>query len=121
MPLRMVLEHGMVAAEDVVLWGARNLDRPEVEFIAQHGIGDDPAPVLERADAVYVAIDLDVLAPGEMAVFMPEPGGPSLGDVELFLSDVGESGKLAGAGFTGLAPDPANAEKLQKLTNALGL
>ena len=64
MPLRMILEHGMVAAEDVVLWGARNLDPPEVEFVATHGIGDDPAPVLESADAVYVAIDLDVLAPG---------------------------------------------------------
>src|SRR5206468_2173989 len=49
MPLRMIIDHGMVAAEDVVLWGARNLDPPEVEFIAAHGITDDPARVLERA------------------------------------------------------------------------
>ena len=121
MPLRMIIEQGIVQAEDVVLRGARNLDPPEVEFIASHGIGDDPAPVLERADAVYVAIDLDVLEPGEMAVFMPEPGGPSLVDVEQRLSRVRESGKLAGAGFTGLAPDPANAPKLHLLTVSLGL
>jgi arginase family enzyme len=121
MPLRMIIEHGMVTAEDVVLWGARNLDPPEAEFIASFGIGDDPASVLARVDAVYVALDLDVLEPGEIAVFMPEPGGPSLADVEQLLARVRQSGKLAGAGFSGLAPDPANVEKLEKLTVALGL
>lgn len=121
MPLRMIVDHGMVKAEDVVLWGARNLDPPEVEFIAARGIGDDPEPVLARANAVYVAIDLDVLEPSEMAVFLPEPGGPTLDDVERVLLRVRQSGKLAGAGFTGLAPDPANVEKLQRLTGALGL
>jgi arginase len=121
MPLRMIIDHGMVAAEDVVLWGARNLDPAEAEFIAARGIGDDPAPVFERTDAVYVAVDLDVLDPGEMAVFMPEPGGPSLADVEQLLAQVRENGNLAGAGFSGLAPDPANAEKLHRLTAALGL
>jgi hypothetical protein len=34
---------------------------------------------------------------------------------------VRDSGKLAGAGLTGLAPDPANVEKLHRLTAALGL
>ena len=121
MPLRMIIEQGMVPAEDVVLWGARNLDPPEVEFIAAHGIGDDPAPVLERADAVYVAIDLDVLEPGELAVFMPEPGGPSLAEVEQLLLRIRQSGKFAGLGFSGLAPDPANVEKLRQLTAAAGL
>jgi arginase family enzyme len=121
MPLRMIIDHGTVAVEDVVLWGARNLDPPEAKFVAAHGIGDDPAPVLASADAVYVALDCDVLDPGEMAVFMPEPSGPSLADVEQLLAQVRESGKLAGAGFTGLTPDPANVEKLQRLTAALGL
>lgn len=121
MSLRMIIDHGMVAAGDVVLWGARSLDPPEVDFIAARAIGDDPAPVLARVDAVYVAVDLDVLAPGEMAVFMPEPGGPSLEAVEQLLSEVRESGKVAGAGLTGLAPDPANVAKLQRLTAALGL
>ncbi len=42
MPLRMLLDRGTIAAADVVLWGARNLDPPEEEFIAAAGIGDDP-------------------------------------------------------------------------------
>ncbi len=121
MPLRMIIDHGTVDAGDVVLWGARNLDPLEVEFIAASGIGDDPAPLFARVDAVYVAVDLDVLDPPELAVFMPEPDGPTLADVELLLVGVRESGKLAGAGLTGLAPDPANVEPLQRLTAALGL
>jgi arginase len=120
MPLRMLLDRGTVAAPDVVLWGARNLDPPEEEFIAAAGIGDEPSVLLDRADAVYVALDCDVFDPDELAVFMPEPGGPSLDDLERLLADVQESGKLVGAGFTGLAPDPANVEKLHRMTAALG-
>jgi arginase len=120
MPLRMLLDRGTVVAPDVVLWGARNLDPPEEEFIAAAGIGDEPSVLLDRADAVYVALDCDVFDPDELAVFMPEPGGPSLDDLERLLADVQESGKLVGAGFTGLAPDPANVEKLHRLTAALG-
>jgi arginase len=120
MPLRLVLGRGTIGAADVVLWGARDLDPPEVEFIAAAGIGDDPTRLLERAEAVYVALDCDVFAPDELAVFMPEPGGPSLDEVEQVLGDVRESGKLVGAGFTGLAPDPANVEKLERLAATLG-
>jgi len=121
MPLRMLLERGTVAAADVVLWGARNLDPPEQEFVAAAGIGDDPEPLLGGEGAVYVALDCDVLAPGELAVFMPEPGGPSLAELEGLLSRVRESGKLAGVGFAGLAPDPANVGPLERLAEALGL
>ena len=38
MPLRMLIDAGDVAPEDVILLGARNLDPPEVEFIADAGI-----------------------------------------------------------------------------------
>jgi arginase family enzyme len=120
MPLRMLLDRGTVAAADVVVWGARNLDPPEEEFIAAAGIGDEPGELLGRAEAVYVALDCDIFDPGELAVFMPEPGGPRLEDLELLLGEVKESGKLVGAGLTGLAPDPANVEKLHRLTAALG-
>jgi len=120
MPLRTLLDRGTLAAADVALWGARNLDPPEEEFIAAAGIGDDPDALLARADAVYVALDCDVFDPDEVAVFMPEPGGPSLGEVEQLLARVRDSGKLMGVGFTGLAPDPANVGKLGRLTAALG-
>jgi arginase len=120
MPLRALIDRGTVGAADVVLWGARNLDPPEEEFVATAGIGDDVGALLERADAVYVALDCDVLGPDEIAVFMPEPGGPTLAEIEQLLSHVRESGKLVGVGFTGLAPDPANVEKVERLAAALG-
>jgi arginase family enzyme len=120
MPLRMLLDRGTIAASDVVLWGARNLDPPEADYIAAAGIGDDPKALLDRAEAIYVALDCDVVDPDEIAVFMPEAGGPSLGELEELLSRVRESGKLVGVGFTGLAPDPGNVEKLERLTAALG-
>jgi arginase len=122
MPLRMLLDRGTIAAADVVLWGARNLDPPEVEFIAAAGIGNDPDTLLDdaRIEAVYVALDCDVFDPDEIAVFMPEPGGPSLAEVEPLLTRVRVSGKLVGVGFTGLAPDPANVQKVQRLAAALG-
>jgi arginase family enzyme len=120
MPLRMLVDRGTVGAAEVVLWGARNLDPPEEEFIAAAGIGSDPGVLLDRAEAVYVALDCDVLAPDELAVFMPEPGGPSLDEVEHLLIQVNESGKLAGLGLTGLAPDPANVERVHRLTAAVG-
>ena len=120
MPLRMLLDRGTIQALDVVLWGARNLDPPEEEFIAAAGIGNDPEALFARADAVYVALDCDVLDPDELSVFMPEPGGPSLSDVEELLARVRDSGKLVGLGLTGLAPDPANVEKLKRLTAAVG-
>jgi arginase family enzyme len=120
MPLRMILDHGAVDAQDVALIGARNLDPPEAAFIAAAGIHDSIEPVLEHVDCVYVALDVDVLEPSELSVFMPEPGGPTLADVERLLVELRERGTVVGAGLTGLAPDPANVEKLERLTTALG-
>lgn len=121
MPLRMLIDNGAVAAHDVALVGARNLDPPEVEFIAAAGIHDTPDAVLDRVDCVYVALDCDVFEPSELAVFMPEPGGPTLIQVERLLGGIRSSGSVVGAGFTGLAPEPANVEKLERLAATLGL
>ena len=121
MPLRTAIDAGAVEPADVALWGARNLDPPEVEFIAASGIHDSPEPVLERVDHVYVALDADVFDPGELAVWMPEPDGPSLADVERLLVGIRERATVVGVGLTGLAPDPASVEKLERLTTALGL
>lgn len=120
MPLRMLIEGGAVAAQDVALVGARNLDPPEVEFIQRAGIHDNADAVLDRVDCVYVAIDCDVFEPSELAVFMPEPDGPSLQQVERQLGGIRTSGSVVGAGFTGLEPDPDNVHKLERLAAALG-
>jgi arginase len=120
MPLRMLIDGGAVKAQDVALVGARNLDPPEVEFIERTGIHADPGAVLDRVDCVYVALDCDVFAPSDLSVFMPEPGGPTLTQVERMLGGIRASGSVVGAGFTGLAPDPANVEKLERLAATLG-
>lgn len=122
MPLRMLLDGGAIEAHDVALVGTRNLDPPEVEFIATAGIDDDVERVLSQVSAVYVALDCDVLDPDEMTVWMPEPAGPTVADVEKIFIGIRESGvPLAGVGLTGLAPDPANVEPLERLCAALGL
>ena len=120
MPLRMAIDSGAVRADHVALVGARNLDPPEVDFIGRAGIHDDPNAVLDRVDCVYVALDCDVFEPSELSVFMPEPDGPTLQHVERALGAIRASGSVVGAGLTGLAPDPENVNKLERLTAALG-
>jgi arginase len=120
MPLRMLIDNGAVAAQDVALVGARSLDPAEVEFIAATGIHDTPDAVLDRVDCVYAALDCDVFEPSELGVFMPEPGGPTLTQVERMLGSIRTSGSVVGAGFTGLVAEPANVEKLERLAATLG-
>jgi arginase len=121
MPLRMIVDGGAADPHDVALIGARNLDPPEVEFIASAGIHDDVQPVLDAVDCVYVALDCDVFEPSELAVFMPEPGGPTVAEIERLFGRIRAARTVVGVGITGLAPDRGNVEKLERLTTALGL
>jgi arginase family enzyme len=124
MPLRMLLDGGAVAPGRVALVGARNLDPPEVEFIAASGLhlgSNAVADALTGADAVYVALDADSAEPGELAVFMPEPDGLRLDELEELLRDVASRARVAGLGFTGLLPEAENEPKLARLAAALGL
>jgi len=124
MPLRMLIDSGAVGPADVVLVGARNLDPPEEEFIRASGLHMGEAgigPALEGAGCTYVALDVDVLEPTEMSVFMPEPNGPSRGEVERILRDVAGRTSVLGAGFTGLTFEPANIQPLTAFAAALGL
>ena len=124
MPLRMVIDAATVATEDVALVGARNLDPPEVEFIAASGIrtGREGAErVLDQVDCVYVALDCDVFDPSEVGSFMPEPGGLRVDEVAELFSLIGSRGAVVGAGLTGLTPDPMNVAPLERLCSALGL
>jgi arginase family enzyme len=116
MALRMLLDAGDVAPPDVVLLGARNLDPPEVEFIAKAGIRQELGSLPER---IYVALDLDVVRPGELDVFFPEPGGgPSLAELEQLLASLP---RPAGAGLTGGTRSERNEALLPRLGTALGL
>jgi arginase family enzyme len=124
MPLRMLIDSGAVAATDVALIGARNLDPPEEEFIAASGIHVGEAgigPALEGASCTYIALDVDVLEPSEMSVFMPEPDGLSSAEVERILRDVAGRTKVLGAGFTGLTFEPSNIQPLTRFAAALSL
>jgi arginase family enzyme len=109
MPLRMAIDEGSVRPEDVALVGARDLDPPEAAYLAENGIDDDVFRALDGADAVYVALDVDVLEPGAMPCFMPVPGGLSAEEVASILAGIERSKQVAGLGLTGLVPgaDPA--------------
>ncbi len=121
MPLRAAIDEGSVLAGDVALVGARNLDPPEVEYMRETGIDDSLERALAGVDAVYVALDCDVLDAAEVPVFMPEPGGRSVAEVERLLRDVVASGvAVAGVGLTGLRPD-ADPATLERLLAAAGL
>ena len=124
MPLRMIIDSGAVEAQDVALVGARNLDPPEEEFIAASGIHMGEAgigPALEDVKCTYVALDVDVADPNELAVFMPEPDGLSVSELTRLLMEVRARTNVLGAGLTGLSFERSNIEPLSKLTAALGL
>jgi arginase len=124
MPLRMILDSGAVSPDDVALVGARSLDPPEEEYIASSGLHTGEGAIdraLEGVDCVYVAFDADVLEPSELAVFMPEPDGLSLDEVEAILRSVEERSSVLGAGLTGLSFEPSNVEPLARLAAALKL
>jgi arginase len=115
MPLRMVIDAGDVQARDVILLGARSLHPPEEAFIAEAGIR---RALGELPEKVYVALDADVVEPGELEVFMPEPGGIPLAGLETLLASIP---RPIGAGFSGLRPSPRNEQALARLGHALGL
>jgi arginase len=121
MPLRMLLDEGVVRTEDVALVGARNLDPPELEYLAETGIDESVDRALEGVEAAYVALDLDVLDPAEAAVFMPEPDGPSVADVERVLRVVAGATTVVGMGVTALLREPRNVPVVTRLLAAAGL
>jgi arginase len=124
MPLRMAIDSGAVDPKDVALIGARSLDPPEVEFIAETGIhtGDDAIErALDGVSCVYVALDVDVLDPEEVPSFMPEPGGLSVADVDTLLARVADEGTVVGAGLTGLRPEPLSVGPLERFAATLRL
>ena len=120
MPFRMLLDGGVVAAEDAALVGARNLDPPESAFMAAVGIDDSIDRALADVDATYVALDLDVLDPGEVDVLIPEPDGPSAAEIDELLRNIASRTTIAGIGVTGLLPTERNAALAVRMLAAAG-
>ena len=120
MPLRMAIDEGSVDRPNVALVGARDLDPPEQEYVAAHGIDADLDRALDGASAVYVALDVDVLEPGPVPCFMPVPGGLEVEEVEAILGAVASRLPVAGLGLTGLAPG-AEPTMLVRFAAAAGL
>ena len=123
MPLRMLIDSGAVATDDVALVGARNLDPPEEVFIAERRVGtgaDAVGPALDGTGGAYVAIDFDSMEADEVAPFMPEPGGLAVADVEALLRGARAQKPILGAGFTALLPEERNVVAISRLTAALG-
>jgi arginase len=124
MPLRMVIDSGVVRADDVALVGARSLDPPEEAFIAERSLALGAAG-LERAaddaDGVYVALDADALDEREISSFMPEPDGLSVAEAEALLAALADAAPVVGLGFSGLIADERNIEPVTRLSRAAGL
>jgi len=121
MALRAAIEAGSVSPGNVALVGARNLDPAEQDYLVETGIDDDVPRATADANAVYVALDIDVLDPGVLASFFPEPGGMSIDEVEAVLRGVvGTRVPLAGMGVTGFRPE-ADTTVIARLVAAAGL
>jgi arginase len=120
MPLRILLDDGVVASSDVALVGTRNLDPPEKEYVAQMGIDDSLERAIAGVDALYVALDLDVLDPEEADVFMPEPDGPSVAEIEAVLLQTRSHASIAGIGVTGFLRTERNVSIVSRVLAAAG-
>lgn len=120
MPFRMLLDAGVVATEDAALVGARNLDPPERAFAEQVGLDDSLDRALAGVDAVYVALDLDVLDPTEIDVLVEEPDGMSSDELEALLRDLATRSTIAGAGVTGFFATERNGAVARRMLSAVG-
>lgn len=112
---------GAVAADRVVLVGARDLDEAERAFVdtgAVRVLGTDTdadavaaAVVATGADAAYIHVDLDVLDPAVLTgVGLPTPFGLRLDELTAAIRAVRDRLPLVGASIAGFAPSsPAAA------------
>jgi arginase len=121
MPLRMLLDDNVVAAENVALVGARNLDPPEQDYLDESGIDDSVERALAGVDAVYIALDLDVLDPHVAEVFVPEPNGPTVDRIAAILRETVARAPLAGIGVTGHLRAEKNVSVATRLLASAGL
>jgi arginase len=124
MVLRAAIDNGDIAAERVVLAGARSWDPGEEIFAAESGLRtvgvtdlEDPEALVDAvaatgADAVYVHIDLDVLDPAELdGLLDPEPFGVSPSALVAAIKALRARFPLAGATLAAYAPSALDTEQ----------
>ena len=116
MVLRSLVDDGAVAAERVVLAGARSWDPEEERFAGEAGVRTIPADDVDAAsladavaatgaDAVYLHVDLDVLDPAELrGLLNPEPFGVPASALIAGVRALVERMPLAGATIASYAP-----------------
>ncbi|MDW4573272.1 arginase family protein [Microbacterium sp. M3] len=108
---------GAVAADRVIVGGARSFDDPELDIISAHGITAltvdalrDPDALADAvaatgADAVYVHVDIDALDPAEIAGNAhPEPFGVTVAELTAALGRLRQRVPLVGASLAGYSP-----------------
>lgn len=111
-----------VPPERVVLAGARDVDPPEADWIAEHALAClDPEQLAERgavlgavretgASRVYLHIDLDVLDPAVLSgLANPVPFGLSVDALTAAITMVRSEFTLAGATIAGFSPASPDA------------
>jgi arginase len=96
--LRPVPEHRIVLA------GARDLDPPEVTYLAGSAISQVEVPGLDPARVpdgpLYVHVDLDVIEPAVLpGLRYPAPGGAGAADVSQALGRLLATGRVAAVGI----------------------
>ena len=100
----------------MTLLGARNLDPPEVEFIAAAGIRTELGDLPEL---IYVALDGDVIDPGDARrLRCRSPAGSCWTTWRRCSRRIP---RPVGAGFTGFTASERNEQALPRLGHALGL
>jgi arginase len=122
--LRAAIDGGDIAADHVILAGARSWDEGEEVFVAESGLRafavpelTDPAGLVDAvaatgATAVYLHIDLDVLDPAELGGLLdPEPFGLSAAALVAAVKGLRARFNLAGAAIAAYAPTSPDGEQ----------
>ena len=102
---------------DTVLFGVRDIDPPEAELLASHGVvaarsGHEAVERLAGRTSIYIHLDMDVHdALRFRANGYAVPGGPSPAEVGSVLGQVGARLPVGALSFTGLEPDAADGAR----------
>ena len=117
----------LISTDNMALIGTRDLDLPEINYIAEHNIKTVSPERLSYFNAdylnsdnikkAYIHIDLDVIDPSQYRnVKCPSGKGISINELENMVRLIAENKEVIGMGiFENTETDPENLKKLDKL------